>query len=55
MKDLVTLMVFRMEGLFHFENITFEGRVDHMHQYYPIKKDFHLDLALGKHFILFQN
>jgi hypothetical protein len=54
-KDLVTLTVSRVEGLFHFENINFEGRVDYRHRYHPIERDVHHGLALGKHFILLQN
>jgi hypothetical protein len=54
-KDLVVFTVSRVKGMFHFENINFEGRVDHIHQYHPIEKDVDLGLALGKHFILLQN
>jgi hypothetical protein len=54
-KDLVAFMVSKVEGLFHFENINFQGRADYMHQYHPVEKDVHPSLAPGKHLILFQN
>jgi hypothetical protein len=44
-----------MEGLLHFQNINFEGKVNYKHQYHPTNRDVHLHFALGKHFIFFQN
>jgi hypothetical protein len=44
-----------MEGMFHFENINFEGKANYKHQYHHAESDVHLGLALGEHFILLQN
>jgi hypothetical protein len=52
-KDLVTFMVSRVEGLFHFENINLQGKADYMHQYHLAKRDVHPSLVFGKYFILF--
>jgi len=54
-KNLITLMISRVESLFHFENINFQGRADYMHQFHLAKKDVHHGLVLRKQFILLQN
>jgi hypothetical protein len=43
------LKVSKVEGLFHFENINFQGKVNYMHQYHIVERDVHPSLALGKH------
>ncbi len=54
-KEFVTLVVSIVEGLFHFENINFQGKANYMHRYHLAKRNVHLGLVFGKHFILFQN
>ncbi len=54
-KDLVAFTISIVEGLFHFQNINFEGKADYMNQYHVVKRDVHPSLALGNHFILLQS